>query len=258
MKTAFLILGAQRSGTSVASPMLSKLGVNFGDAKKFLQDQHNPISFELDWVNDCNNQIINALGYKYTDFFLPVEKNYEKADTAAIEAQIQTLIKDEWQNSPVIGIKDPRFGLTFPVWEKVLLENKYKLNIILAFRNPSSFLESHKKLLQNWNNEKHLNYWFQINLSAVYFTRNHPVYYISYDRIMDNPVKEANKLALTFNLDLKLARQAAQVVKQSYYHHKDVAKTNNHFVDNCYSFLCAQAVSTADDLSYSDLATLYL
>lgn len=51
MKTAFLIVDAQRSGTSVISHMLSKFEINFGDPKNSLQDEHNPIFFELRWVN---------------------------------------------------------------------------------------------------------------------------------------------------------------------------------------------------------------
>lgn len=251
MKTAFLILGAQRSGTSVTSHMLSMFGVNFGNEENFLQDPHNPISFELNWVNEYNNKIINALGYEYTDYFLPLEKNFEKADTAKIEKELQALIRNEWQNAPVIGIKDPRFALTFPVWEKILLANNYKLKIILAFRNPSSFLKSNKKVLPSWiqwEDNQQLDFWYQLNLSAVYFTRNYPVHYISYDSMMSDRLAEANKLASVFNLDPNLAIPASQVVKRSHYHHRDLAKTNHHFVDNCYNFLCSQAISIADYL----------
>ncbi|MBW4540039.1 MAG: hypothetical protein KME43_12970 [Myxacorys chilensis ATA2-1-KO14] len=63
MKTAFLVLGGQRSGTSVTSHILSRFGIDFGSDKHFIQGGHNPIFFELNWVNDGNNQLINALGH---------------------------------------------------------------------------------------------------------------------------------------------------------------------------------------------------
>lgn len=118
MKTAFLILGAQRSGTSVTSHMLSKFGVDFGEPRNFLQAEHNPIFFELNWVNDSNNKLIKALGYKYTDFFLPLEEDFAKVNTTEIEKELQVLIKNEWQGKNLIGIKDPRLGLTFPFGRK--------------------------------------------------------------------------------------------------------------------------------------------
>jgi hypothetical protein len=89
MKTAFLILGAQRSGTSVTSHMLSKFQISFGNPNHFLQDQHNPIFFELKWVNHYNNRLINSLGYQYTDFFLPLEADYNNPDTFSNPARME-------------------------------------------------------------------------------------------------------------------------------------------------------------------------
>jgi hypothetical protein len=60
MKTAFIVLGAQRSGTSATSHLLSEFNINFG---------HNPIFFELKWVNDFNNRVVSHLGHVYTDLF---------------------------------------------------------------------------------------------------------------------------------------------------------------------------------------------
>lgn len=260
METAFLILGAQRSGTSVTSHMISQLGVDFGSPNNFLQDAHNPIFFELKWVNQYNNKLINALGYKYTDFFLPLEEDFERANTTELEKELQKLINAEWHRSQLIGIKDPRFSLTFPVWQKLLLGYGYQLNVILTFRHPSTFLESNKKLFHNWagwTDSKHLDFWLQLNLAAIYFTRHFPVYYVSYDELMKSPLEEAEKLAKFFNLNLDRAEKAALVVNNSYYHHNELTETGNPFVDNCYKLLCSQSLSPEDYLNYRK-ATLFL
>jgi hypothetical protein len=252
MKTAFLILGAQRSGTSVTSHLLSKFGVDFGSHKNFIQFAHNPIFFELDWVNEYNNKLINALGYKYTDFFLPIEEDFAKANTTEIEKELHLAIADEWKGKNLIGLKDPRISLTFPIWEKVLLANDYQINIILAFRHPSGFLKSNKKLFYNWSNwtdTRHLNFWLQLNLAAIYFTRHFPIYYINYDCLMNAPLEEAKNLATSFNLDLSRAANASLVVNNSYYHHKQFTATSNPFVDNCYNLLCSHDLSPADYLT---------
>lgn len=257
MKTAFLILGAQRSGTSVTSHMLSQFRVNFGNPKNFLQDAHNPIFFELKWVNDYNNKLIKALGYKYTEFFLPLEEDFERANTTELEKELHELIKAEWQRSPLIGIKDPRFSLTFPIWQKLLLEDGYQINIVFTFRHPSTFLESNKKLFHNWEgwtDTKHLNFWLQLNLAAIYFTRHFPVYFVSYDTLMKAPLEEAEKLAKFFNLNLDQAAKAALVVNNSYYHHKALTETGNPFVDYCYMLLCSQSLSPQDYLRYRNTA----
>jgi len=61
MKTAFLVVGAQRSGTSVVSHMLSELGVNFGDRDRFIQSSyyHHPARPEVGhaFVDACYQRL---------------------------------------------------------------------------------------------------------------------------------------------------------------------------------------------------------
>lgn len=253
MKRAFLILGAQRSGTSATSHVLSLFGVDFGKPEDFIQFDHNPIFFELKWVNEDNNKLIKTLGYQYTDFFLPIEANFATVNTAQIEAEIEELIGYQWQEMEAIGIKDPRISLTFPIWEKILLGKHYQLNPILVFRSPASFLQSNQKLLyswENWTKERHLDFWLQHNLAAIYFTRNYLLTYVNYDRLIQSPLEEAQKLASFFNFDAALVAQAARAVSQSYYHHSELAETGNLFVDNCYKLLCSNALSPLNYLDY--------
>lgn len=92
-------MGAQRSGTSAISHALSEFGIDFGSRDRFIQSAHNPIFFELKWVNELNNRIINALGYEYTDFFLLTESDFQTINTIQIESEIETLIQQEWNNA---------------------------------------------------------------------------------------------------------------------------------------------------------------
>lgn len=253
MKTVFLILGAQRSGTSATSHILSKLGINFGDAKSFIKDEHNPIFFELDWVNHYNNKLINSLGYKYTDFFLPLEQDFENSEALKIQKELQMLIENEWNEEPIIGIKDPRFSLTLSVWQEALLNKGYEIKIIFVFRCPSNFLRSNKKLLHNWegwDDETHLNFWLQLNLAAIYFARHFPICFVNYDGLMKEPVREIEKLALFSGLDPKRAVDASDIVQSQYCHHKLCAETGNFLVDQYYKSLCSQTISATDYLSY--------
>lgn len=252
-KTAFLILGAQRSGTSVVSHMLSKFGINFGNPERFLQADHNPIFFELKWVNLYNDRLIQSLGYKYTDFFLPIETDYDRENTIEIVEKLPEMIQSEWDGELKIGIKDPRFSLTFPAWEKALLALGYKINIIFALRHPVEFLHSNQKLFHNWagwDDLRHLNFWLQLNFAAVYFTRNYSVFLANYDDIMRSPLEMGKHLANFFHFDEKEAATAAAVVDQTYHHYKQSGLTGYSFVDHFYSLLCSRNVSEIDYLNY--------
>lgn len=247
MKSVFLVLGAQRSGTSVTSHVLSEFGIDFGNPQHFLQDNHNPIFFELKWVNDLNNRIIERLGYRYTDFFLPIESDFQAVDFTDIEQTIHQQIQQEWGEKPAIGIKDPRFSLTLPIWEQYFRKQGYSLQIVFAIRSPANFLRSNQRLFHNWSDwdtQRHLNFWLQLNLAAVYFTRHLPTYYLSYDDLMSAPAVEVDRLATFLQLDRQKIPHAIDAVDNSHFHHQADQNTGDAWVDTCYQLLCSRQAST--------------
>lgn len=270
MKRAILVLGAQRSGTSVTSHVLSELGVQFGDRDRFIQFDHNPIFFELKWVNELNNQIVQAIGHQYIDFFLPLESDFMAAEVQpkiqAIQTQLDRLIESEWKDdrteaeSLIIGIKDPRISLTFSVWEPVLLSRGYAIQLVHAFRSPIGFLQSNQKLFYQWKGwtiERHLRFWLQLNLAAIYFTRHHSVHLLNYDSLMQFPLTEVAQLVSALSLDSFLITQAASVIQSEHYHCGDRSQNiqldiswMNGWVKDIYLKLCAKTVSPDDYLCY--------
>jgi len=252
MKKAFLILGAMRSGTSATSHIISEFGVNFGNPKNFFQGPANPIFFELNWVIEYNDKLINTLGYKLPDLFLPLTEDFNKIDTLKIEEELQYLIDKEWPYQETIGIKDPRFSWTIPFWHQFLSKNNYEVNIIFVFRHPSGFLNSSKRLFHDsgWSETRHLNFWLQFNLAASHFTRNFPIYYLNYDFLMSKPLEEIKQIANFFNLDIKLATNASLVINNSYYHHKELTETFDPLVDSCYRLLCSQQSLSEEDYQH--------
>lgn len=245
MKRAFLILGAQRSGTSATSHVLSQLGVDFGNQANFIQFDHNPIFFELDWVNRYNNDLINALGHRYTDFFLPNVANFATDKTAAIEAKLQQCLIAEWGDAPVIGIKDPRLSLTFPIWEG-LLADQYCLHVVLVFRHPIGFLKSNQKLFhgwEGWDAARHLKFWLQLNLSAAYLTRHLSIHYVDYDQLIQHPLSSITRLAKDLQLDPARIIDAVSVLDAQHYHTKSLTQTEYPLVNRCYEQLRSQTLS---------------
>lgn len=269
MKRAILILGAQRSGTSVTSHILSELGVHFGDPDRFIQMGHNPIFFELRWVNELNNRITQALGHQYIDFFLPLESDFLAPEISpqiqTIEAEIDRRIEQEWHDREInpsdnqdfiIGIKDPRISLTFPVWERILLARGYSIQIVHAFRSPAGFLQSNQKLFYQWEGwtiDRHLHFWLQLNLAAVYFTRRYLVHLLNYDALMQFPSQEVSGLVAALSLNAAPVDKAITVVRVDQYHHRDLEETIPTavpWVNQVYQKLCDRTLAPEDYLNY--------
>ncbi len=253
MKTAFLILGAQRSGTSVTSHLLSQFQICFGHSSNFLQAEHNPIFFELKWVNQFNDQLIKSLGYNHTDCFLPLETDYDHPDVLEMSAELPALIRREWGDKPQIGIKDPRFSLTFPVWQSALVGEGYTLKIVFVFRCPSGFLHSNQRLFHNWDGwdeTRHLHFWLRLNLAAIYFTRHFPICFVNYDHLINQPLDAAQQLADFFHFDQTDVMAAAAVVNTAYHHHQQTFETGYPLIEQYYQLLCSHRLSATDYLNY--------
>lgn len=233
--------------------MLSKFNVCFGDPSRFLQADHNPIFFELKWVNQYNDRLIRSLGYNYTDLFLPIETDYDHPGLLEFAQELSGLIQHEWRDQPRIGIKDPRCSLTFPVWQQVLQEQGYEVKIIFVYRHPLGFLRSNQRLFQNWegwDQTRHLHFWLRLTLAALYFTQSDPVFSVHYETLMEHPLETANRMARFFHLDERQAEIAAAVVDQTHQHHRPLAQTGDALIDDYYSRLQAHQISGTDYLIY--------
>ncbi|MEH2069892.1 MAG: glycosyltransferase [Nostoc sp.] len=264
-KTAFIILGSPRSGTSAISHMIHKFGVDFGKPENFLDTQqytHNPIFFELDWVNEYNNRLISSIGSKWENGGLwgrninPDSKDFENDLILEIKQELYSLINQEWHGQENIGIKDPRFCFTFPVWQDVLFKMNYSLKIIFVFRHPLGYLNSTKKL-NGFKNSKNLNFWLQHNLAARYFINNQDFYLIDYDCVICNPTIEAKKIASLLKLDINLVNVSASVIDKCYYHNVAIGETGNLVIDDCYRALKENNLSASRYITYKNIYSLF-
>jgi hypothetical protein len=269
MKTAFLLLGAPRSGTSVIAHILSKFGIDFGNPEHFLDTtihKHNPIFFELEWVNHCNDSLLTALGNKlnlknFSWFFqhlAPSDSSFLGLEVSETEERMLHWIHQEWQGAPIVGIKDPRFCFTFPVWQKVLEKEGYELKVILIFRSPLSYLKSTRKLYEWLSDSKSLNLWLQHNLAATYFARDYPIYFVSYEEVMSNPAIEIQKMAEHFGFDPALIDKAISVVDKNYWHHQSAPETGIEWVDRCYQALQEGRSLNHDYLKFQSIFLLFI
>ena len=92
-KIAILILGAPRSGTSLISHVISELGFYFGEPERFVDPvthPWNPIFFELQSLNDLNDEIAQALGANFLDFdWFPLKEDFNDELILGFEKKIE-------------------------------------------------------------------------------------------------------------------------------------------------------------------------
>jgi len=212
-----LVIGAPRSGTSLVSNVIHKLGVNFGDPSRFVDPvihPWNPIFFELQSLNDLNDQIIRGLGSEYLEVdCLPVKEDFSVEFIGRYTNKIIDFLKLEFNEVPLLGLKDPRFCLTLPLWLSVLRQSGYVVRIVWVVRNIASSLRSNKKLVDDSTPMRPERLVVLSSLIAAYMLESEEFYFCNYDDFVDYPEESVRNLSQWLNLSPGKLEDACRVIK---------------------------------------------
>ena len=134
-KTALVVLGVYRSGTSAIARTLNLCGA-FLPAGVIAEDLLlNPKGFwETEAVNDLDARLLHHLGAEWNrvDFDLPREGPLVEEFLATS----RELLASEYGDAPLILMKDPRMGVLAPLWHRSLQQCGYRPVYVVAVRNP--------------------------------------------------------------------------------------------------------------------------
>lgn len=132
MARTFLVIGEGRSGTSLVSSILHKMGVDMGESRFKGANKGNPLGFfeNLDFIK-MNIKILEDNGFDINKFPVPDPKKVAKL-APKYDKEIKALV-DKFQKG-CWGAKDPRFLYTFPLY-KPYMES---VHFIICYRNPLS------------------------------------------------------------------------------------------------------------------------
>lgn len=140
---AVLVFGMHRSGTSAFTGVLNLLGVNLGERLIGGIEGNNRGGFweHADAV-DINDRLLRDLGRSWHDVReLPAD--WLNSTTAqAARKRVQNLVRSEFTNCEVWGLKDPRLCLLAELWVDVLQAEGFEVVPILVLRHPEEVAKS--------------------------------------------------------------------------------------------------------------------
>lgn len=238
------VLGMHRSGTSALAGALVNAGVYAGDASTLYEaDNYNEKGFyEQRSVVDINESVLisnfiknypelieygctesvndlNGLGWLFGAW---LDKNKISDDSKTVDRMSEFLLALWSKNSEYNGfiVKDPRFSLTFPLWERYLDEPI----IIIMVRNPTAVASS------LWRRDKiyeSLSYelWQRYTHTAMVNAINHRAFVIDYDQLVEYPERMMDKMfswlnEKGFNFTDHMHAKAVHFISSSLRHHK--------------------------------------
>ena len=182
-RTAVMVLGMHRSGTSALTRLLNLLGCDPPNNLMPAAESNAHGFWESSPITALNDEILNSAGSRWDDW---QEFNPNWIKSAAFDRFMKRavqLVEQEFGESNLFVLKDPRNCILMPFWRSVLNSIGIKQVAIHTLRHPLEVIDSLKKR----DNQNKLNaslLWLYYNISAEISTRDIPRFFTSYDEIL--------------------------------------------------------------------------
>lgn len=136
-RQALIVLGMHRSGTSALTRVLSLLGAT--PPKDLMpSSEDNPSGYwESRKITQFNNRLLQSAGLRWdSDAPLDAEWLCDEAARADHYKEARALLAEDFDDTPLFILKDPRLCRLFPFWEKVLASEGIDTRVVLCLRDP--------------------------------------------------------------------------------------------------------------------------
>lgn len=223
-KKCIIVLGMHRSGTSAFSGVLGILGVNLGtdllDARK-----ENPKGFyENRKIIQLNEQLLEKLDSAADSVHALPEGWWDTKALNPLIAEATRLVKMEFGDTSILGMKDPRLCRLLPFWKRVFRELEIEPCFVIPLRNPLETAASLKKLRHGFPVERTLMLWVTHMFEAELYSREFPRVFVFFDDLINNPAKVvadiSDALCIDFPRNFDSAKdEIGQFLDRSLKHH---------------------------------------
>jgi len=207
-RTAYLVLGMHRSGTSAVTQMLALAGAALPQ-NVMGGDEHNAKGYFEPWkIAMFNDARLRAGGAAWDDIFaFP----YRPLDTRAERQWLNraaALFEEEYGQARHPLLKDPRVTVLMPFWRAVLTELDVAARCVIPVRHPLAVAGSLARR-NGFAPEKSVLVWTAYMLAAEAYTRDLPRAFVSYDRLLSDWRAEAARIAAAHGAPLPNLTEAA-------------------------------------------------
>lgn len=179
MKTALVVLGMHRSGTSSVAGALTLLGAA-APRTLMAPAADNPRGFwESNVVMALDDQLLAEAGSSWSDW----RRLLRPVDPIGARDRIIACLEGEFGDAETIVLKDPRMCRLFPAWRRAMEAAGYRPLIITPLRSPSEVAAS----LQARNpitREQGLRLWLRHVLEAEFASRGLPRHFMRWSSFM--------------------------------------------------------------------------
>jgi hypothetical protein len=204
-----------------------------GDNDKGYWEDVDIVSFNEEILKRCNKEWLSLESVSDNEIETLLKANFQE--------RAISLINKKTNSKQLFGLKDPRITKLFKFWSEVFEKVDIKVSYVLAVRNPISVAHSlYSRQRLNFTHSYLL--WTEYYLSALRHLKRYPCVKIEYERLLEEPDKELEKIHKLTNLEIN--PDALQIFIESYMD-KSLEHTHYELKD---SDACQEMPSICKDL----------
>lgn len=208
-RTAYLVLGMHRSGTSAVTQLLALAGARL-PANVMPGDEHNAKGYFEPWkIAIFNDERLRAAGSAWDDPFAFPFRPLPSEDEAAWRKRGIALFDEEFGRARHPLMKDPRATVLLPFWREILQARGVAARCVIPVRHPLAVAGSLRRR-DGFTDEKSVLVWSAYMLAAEAYTRDLPRAFVGYEALLADWRREAKRIEAAHGAPLpKLTKAAA-------------------------------------------------
>jgi hypothetical protein len=207
-RSLVLVAGSGRSGTSLVSGILQRLGYHV-PAPEVPADDTNPRGFaESQWVVDFHAALLKRARVQVSD-----ARPAAWATTAdmcledEVQTQLRTWLEQQFREADHVLIKDPRLSWFLPLWQRCAEAIGVSPRFVSMLRHPAAVVDSKQRYYGAWQGDvSRAAGWLNLTLFTERATRDAPRVLVRYEDVLDDWTRTVGRIGEA--LDLSIVRDA--------------------------------------------------
>ncbi len=208
-RSLIFVAGSGRSGTSLFSGMLQRLGYHVPQPE-VPADDTNPKGFgESQWVVDFHTRLLRRAGVQVSDARPAAwAQTAQVALDEAVDLELRTWLEGQFADHPHLIVKDPRLSWFLPLWRRVAEGLGVTPRFVTMLRHPAAVIASKQRWYGGWQGEAaRCAGWVNFTLYTERATRDAPRVFVPYLHLLDDWTKIVGHVGEV--LDLSVVRNAS-------------------------------------------------
>jgi glycosyltransferase involved in cell wall biosynthesis len=223
-KNCILILGMHRSGTSALTKVVNFLGADLPTKLMPPVNNNNELGFfEPKEISAIHDKLLRSAGSAWDDITRFPSAWYKTEDVIYYQNEIIKLLEQDFKNSTLFVIKDPRVCRIVPFWRDLLKEYEAKPKFILTVRNPLEVSHS-LKMRDGFPVQKSMLIWLNHFIESERETRGLDRAFTTYSNLMNDWKTTVEDISRSLNFtwptsSTSVENQIDEFISHKYRHH---------------------------------------